>query len=112
MKDEIGKLSNSEDRSISFTTELFSEWYIIAKSDSPLDKWFIWEAICSSTRPEMSHTAEYIASCISTMLDICHNRVYLVLNYNVSNMVKAMQDAPLLHFSCFAHSLQLVVKDG
>ena len=63
----------------------------------------------------MAHTGEYIASCISAMLDkwdISHDRVHLVLSDNASNMVKAMQDVSLPHFGCFAHSLQLVVIDG
>ena len=33
------------------------------------------------------------------------------LSDNASNMVKAMQEASLAHFGCFAHSLQLVIKD-
>ena len=38
--------------------------------------------------------------------------VHLVISDNASNMVKAMKEASLAHFGCFAHSLQLVVKDG
>ena len=63
----------------------------------------------------MAHAGEYIASCISTILDkwdISHNHVQFVFSDNASNMVKAMQDASLPHFDCFTHSLQLVVKDG
>jgi len=35
-----------------------------------------------------------------------------MISDNVSNMVEAMQEASSAHFGCFAHSLQLVVKDG
>jgi len=38
--------------------------------------------------------------------------VHLVLNDHASNMEKAMRDADLNSYSCFAHNLQLVVKDG
>ena len=31
---------------------------------------------------------------------------------NASNMAKAMRDASLPHFGCFAHSLQLAINDG
>ena len=39
-------------------------------------------------------------------------KVHLVINDNVSNMVKVMSNASFTHFGCFAHSLQLVIKDG
>ena len=64
---------------------------------------------------EMAHTGEYIAERISSMLEswnIPQERVQLVISDNASNMVKAMQEASLPHFGCYAHSLQLVVKDG
>ena len=39
-------------------------------------------------------------------------KVHLVVSDNASNMVKAMSDVSFMHFGCFAHSLQLVIKDG
>ena len=44
--------------------------------------------------------------------DISLERVHLVITDNASNMKKAMLDASLQHFGCFAHSLQLVIQDG
>ena len=120
MKDEIGKLINSEEGSISFTTDI---WSCSVNDTSLLSLTAHWinnsfekqSAVLHAQSLEMAHTGEYIASCISTMLDkwdISHNCVHLVLSDNASNMVKAMQDASLPHFGCFAHSLQVVVKDG
>ena len=39
-------------------------------------------------------------------------QVHLVLRDNASNMDKAMRDAGIASYGCFAHSLQLVVNDG
>ena len=63
----------------------------------------------------MAHACKYIAERISSMLEsleIPQECVHLVISNNASNMVKAMQEASLAHFSCFAHLLQLVVNDG
>ena len=39
-------------------------------------------------------------------------QVHLVLRDNASNMDKAIRDAGIASYGCFAHSLQLVVNDG
>ena len=39
-------------------------------------------------------------------------KVHVVVSDNVSNMIRAMSDASCTHFGCFAHSIQLVIKDG
>ena len=39
-------------------------------------------------------------------------KVHVVLRDNASNMDKAMRDAGLKSYGCFAHTLQLVVNDG
>ena len=44
--------------------------------------------------------------------EIALQRVHLVITDNTSNMAKAMRDASLPHFGCFAHSLQLAINDG
>ena len=38
--------------------------------------------------------------------------LHLVLRDNAGNMDKAMRDAGVASYGCFAHSLQLVVNDG
>lgn len=38
--------------------------------------------------------------------------MHLVLRENAASMEKAMRDASLPSFGCFAHSLQLVVEEG
>ena len=43
---------------------------------------------------------------------ISKEQIHLVLTDNASNMKKALRDANLSGFGCFAHSLQLVVIDG
>ena len=64
---------------------------------------------------EESHTGEHIAAQMEWMLqnwEIPRDKVHIVISDNASNMVKAMNDASFSHFGCFAHSLQLVIKDG
>ena len=64
---------------------------------------------------EGSHTGMYIAEKINDMLsswNINKENVHLVLRDNASNMERAMKDAGVNSFGCFAHSLQLVVHDG
>ena len=58
------------------------------------------------------HTGEYIAMKINKMLEEWKSLVHIVIRDNGSNMVKAMTEANLPSFGCFAHSLQLVVTDG
>ena len=60
-------------------------------------------------------TGEYIALKITKMLEdwkVALSQVHVVIRDNGSNMVKAMTEANLPSFGCFAHSLQLVVNDG
>ena len=44
--------------------------------------------------------------------NINNENVHLVLRDNALNMERAMKDADVNSFECFAHSLQLVVHDG
>ena len=62
-----------------------------------------------------SHTGQHIAEVLLSMLsswNIDKSKVHLFIRDNALNMVKAMSDATLPSFGCFAHSLQLVVNDG
>jgi len=43
---------------------------------------------------------------------ISKEKIHLVLTDNASNMKKALREANMSEFGCFAHSLQLVVDDG
>ena len=64
---------------------------------------------------EESHTGEYLASKYTEMLsawEIPIERVHLVLRDNAASVEKAMRDALLPSFGCFAHTLQLVVEEG
>ena len=64
---------------------------------------------------EGSHTGMYIAEKFNDMLSdwsITKENVHLVLRDNASNMERAMKDAGVGSYGCFAHSLQLVVHDG
>jgi len=64
---------------------------------------------------EGSHTGVCICEKFTEMLsnwNISKEHVHLVLRDNASNMENSMRDADLNSCGCFAHTLQLVVKDG
>ena len=61
---------------------------------------------------EDSHTGEYLGKKMLEAWGISDEKVHLVLRDNAANMAKAMREASLSSFGCFAHSLQLVVEDG
>ena len=64
---------------------------------------------------EESHTGQNLAEKYLEMLadwEIRLDQVHLVLRDNAANMAKAMRDASLPSTGCFAHTLQLVVRDG
>ena len=62
-----------------------------------------------------SHTGDQIRIKFEKMFNqwaIKKDRMHLVLHDKGINMVKALTDASLPHFGCFAYTLQLVVHDG
>ena len=64
---------------------------------------------------EGSHTGSAICAKFCSMLSewgIEKHSTRLVLRDNAANMEKAMRDAAITSYGCFAHSLQLVVNDG
>ena len=72
-------------------------------------------AVLHVTALEESHTGSYICTKFNDMLSawkISKENVHVVLRDNASNMGRAMKDADLSSYGCFAHSLQLVVNDG
>jgi len=57
------------------------------------------------------HTGEYMEIKIITD-GVSTDQVYFMFRNNGSNIVKAMSEAGLPSYGCFAHSLQLVVHNG
>ena len=120
MKEEVSKLLSSDKPIVSLTTDIWScssnDTSLLSLTAHWLDKSYTKiSAVLHAQALEMAHTGEYIAERISFMLEswnISQECVHLVISDNASNMVKAMKEASLAHFGCFAHSLQLVVKDG
>jgi len=58
------------------------------------------------------HFGEYITVKMLDDWKINLSQVHNVIRDNGSNMIKAMTEANLPSFGCFAHTLQLVVNDG
>ena len=72
-------------------------------------------AVLHVTTLEGSHTTAQIAGKIEETLSnwqINKENVHLFLRDNAANMERAMKDAGVVSFGCFAHSLKLVVHDG
>ncbi|XP_049300483.1 E3 SUMO-protein ligase ZBED1-like [Anopheles funestus] len=61
-----------------------------------------------------SHTAQNIAVWIKKVTEKFNiqNKIVCLVTDNASNMKKAASELELPHFSCFAHSLNLVVQDA
>ena len=104
----------------SFTTDV---WSTTSAGESLLSLTAHWvqgnfvraSAVLHVTTLEGSHTGENIAGKIEDMLlswRISKENVHLFLRDNAANMERAMKDAGVVSFGCFAHSLQLVVHDG
>lgn len=126
MKEEVLKLINNnntasaEENYVSFTTDA---WSSSVNNTSLLSLTAHWidsqfkktSAVLNAQCLMETHTREYIAAQILRMLgkwDITLEQVHLVVTDHTSNITKAMHDASLPHFGCFAHSLQLVINDG
>jgi len=72
-------------------------------------------AVLNVMHLEGSYSGENIRESIESMIKfwkISKEKIHLVLTDNASNMKKALREANLSGFRCFAHSLQLVVGDG
>jgi len=120
MKEEVNRLLSSEEPVVTLTMDIWScrssDASLLSLTAHWIDKSFAKvSAVLHVQALEMAHTGEYIAGRLSAMLEswnIPQEHVHIVISDNASNMVKAMQEASLAHFGCFAHSLQLVLKDG
>ena len=104
----------------SFTTDV---WSMNTATHSLLSLTAHWvesnferiSAVLCVQQLEGSHRGNAICERLNCMLDewdIKKECVHLVLRDNATNMNKAMRDAGLTSYGCFAHSLQLVVNDG
>jgi len=121
MKTELMKKVHAPDvMAYSFTTDA---WSTHSAGESLLSLTVHWvqsnfvraSAVLHVAMLEGSHTGALIAERLEDMLlhwRISKERVHLVLRDNASNMERAMKDADVVSFGCFAHSLQLVVHDG
>ena len=104
---------------ISFTTDV---WSSDVNSDSLLGltahcvdgNFQRKSAVLQAHSLDDRHTGEYIAMQLLKMLEswkVDSSKVHVIIRDNASNTVKAMEEASLPSFGCFAHSLQLLVHD-
>ena len=123
VKTELHKMLHTPEyivKHYSYTTDIWST-NVAHKSLLSLTAHWISEsfkkssAVLNVTVLKGSHTGSYICDRFNYMLStwrIDKENVHVVLRDNASNMVRAMKDAGLCSYGCFAHSLQLVVNDG
>ena len=71
-------------------------------------------AVLHAQSVQEAHTGEHIAAKMNILQnwEIACEKVHVVVSDNASNMIRATSDTSFTHFGCFAHSLQLVIKDG
>jgi hypothetical protein len=108
---------------ISFTVDLWTtqhstQSYISLTAHWLTIKYHLKNAVLHCELFEGQHTGDGIGNKFLKMLEnwqIHHSNCHLVLHDNGANIVKAFREVKvegLEHASCFAHTLQLVVKDG
>ena len=104
----------------SFTTDI---WSTEVSNDSLLSFTVHWlsevfekkEAVLHAHPLPGSHTGEMLCREYNTMLsnwNIDNEQVHLIVRDNASNMVKAMSDGDFEDLGCFAHTLQLGIKNS
>ena len=109
-----------EAKVLSFTSDLWSTTVSVNSLMSLTAHWLDGDfkqnhAVLHVQEFDGSHTGEAIKEKFLNMFekwDISHEQIHIVLRDNGTNIVKALNDASLPHYGCFAHSLQLVVHDG
>ena len=115
------KLNCKKTRTTSVST--IDVWSSDVNSDSLLGLTAHWvdenfqrkSAVLQAHSLDDRHTGEYVAMQLLKMLEswkVDPSKVYVIVRNNGSNLVKAMEEASLPGFGCFAHSLQLAVHDG
>lgn len=79
-----------------------------------LINWELKSALLGCFECQERHTGEYIKNEISGLLSKWNikEKVFACVTDNAPNMISAVRLANLTHFSCVAHTLNLVVKSG
>ena len=119
MKRKVSKLITGA-KHISFTTDIWSSsvnttCLLNLTAHWINDEFVKGSAVLHAQPIEEAHTGEHIAAQMENMLqnwEIPRDKMHIIVSDNASNMIRAMSDAAFTNFSCFAHSLQLVIKDG
>lgn len=106
---------------VSFTTDIWSSSVSPVSMISLTAHWVdtstftLKSAVLHATEFRGSHTANAIGEKVREMFarwKITMDKFHVVLRDNASNMRKAFEDMQAASLGCFAHSLQLVVKEG
>ena len=119
MREEVTKLIGGA-KHIIFTTDIWSSSVnttcLLSLTAHWIDDAFAKISAVLHAQPvQEAHTGEHIAAQMENILqnwELARDKVHLVVSDNASNMIRATRDASFTHFCCFAHSLQLVIKDG
>ncbi|XP_063218417.1 zinc finger BED domain-containing protein 4-like [Bacillus rossius redtenbacheri] len=81
-----------------------------------MDTCFNLQHVCLEVIPfsEISHTAEHICDFITKTLEEwgLREKVFAIVSDNARNVQAGLEMSQFQHTSCFAHSIQLVLKNG
>ena len=117
VKSHVAQLIDLEPH-ISITTDIWSsdslDSYISFTAHWINKDWEYKEGCLHALPFNERHTGENIANMFTSCVDAwkIKDKVHLVLRDSGSNFVAGFRDIGLLTSSCFAHTLQLAVKDG
>ena len=112
------KLSLEEADDITLTTDIWtsraSEAYMSLTCHFIDKNWQIRSYILDTSHLVGSHTADVIAKTLTTVIEEwgISRKIQAVVTDNAANMVAGTHIAGLKQFPCFAHTLNLVVKDS